>query len=586
MKTWNRTLWLALLLLVATPLPAEEAGWWATPYPDRFDGARLERPQAAISISGNAFVTADGKPFVFRGVNVGDPDKLARQGRWNENLFEEIRAWGANCVRLPIHPAGWRDKGADWYFARLDEAVRWANRRGLYLVIDWHSIGNLDRELFQHPMYRTSPVETSRFWRAIAHRYRGVPTLAVYELFNEPTDDYIGTGPGSLGKASWEEWRVTMEDLIDLVRTYDSDALPLVAGFNWAYDLGPVADQPIRRDRVAYAVHAYPQKALPASGDKAGQFELWQRQWGHLADTYPLFASEIGWVREDGYNAHVPVIDNSGGYGPMLVEFMEARGVSWAVWNFDPDWAPTMISDWDFTPTEQGRFFRYVMRRLSEGSLPMSVLPSPRLTEWPWMSIARWREFWNEDLQVAAGQDVDVLLLGDSITEMWPEATLPERLPGRTLANFGIGGDRTENLLWRLQNGAAGQLKPAVVVIMIGVNNFLHRSDSPEDVYAGVAADVAETRARFPDARVVLLGILPYGEQAGTPERQQVAAANRLIAGLAQDPQVEFHDIGAAFLQPDGTISAEIMADFLHPTPAGYEVFADQLQPILKPLLR
>ena len=577
---------LALAACAAAAADVESGAWWDIPYPGRFDAAALEQPQSAITISGKDFVTEDGSVFVFRGVNIGDPAKLYAQGEWREALFEEIHRWGANSVRLPVHPAPWRDQGADWYFERIDEAVRWANRRGMYLVIDWHSIGNLDRGLFQHPMYETSLVETANFWRGIAHRYRGVPTVAVYELFNEPTDNYIGAGAGSLGKASWDEWRVTLEDLVDLVRVYDPDAIPLVGGFNWAYDLGPVVDRPIRRERVAYAVHAYPQKALPDEPGKAAQFALWERQWGHLAQTYPLFASEIGWVREDGYNAHVPVIDNSGGYGPMLVEFMEDRGISWTVWNFDAEWSPTMIADWDYTPTEQGRFFRYVLQRLRDGGLPLSALPAPRLTEYPWMSIDRWRAMYAEDLAVAKRGGVDLLFLGDSITEGWPGFAWTQPFADAP-ANFGIGGDRTENLLWRLRNGSADGLDPPVVVLMIGVNNFLHRDDSAEDVFTGVEAVVAETKARFDTSRIVLLGILPYGE--GGPDmadRLRVAETNRLLAGLAADPRVEFHDLGAAFLQPDGRISPALMADYLHPTERGYEVFADRLQPVLEPLLQ
>jgi lysophospholipase L1-like esterase len=244
-----------------------------------------------------------------------------------------------------------------------------------------------------------------------------------------------------------------------------------------------------------------------------------------------------------------------------------------------------MIADWDYTPTEQGRFFRYVMQRLRDGALPLSVLPAPRLTEYPWMSMDRWRALHAEDLSVAERGGVDLLFLGDSITEGWPDfawtaafANLP--------ANFGIGGDRTENLLWRLQNGAVGGLTPRVVVVMIGVNN-IGREDSAEEIYTGVEAVIEETKAVFGKAHIVLLGILPYGtDGADSLDRRRVGEINRLLAGLADDPRVEFHDIGAAFLLEDGTIPQALMADYLHPTDQGYEVFADQLRPILEPLFR
>lgn len=588
-----KTLLLSILaaLLLVTGLRADsrdEAAaqpWWEIPYPERFDPSRLAREQPFIAISGKDFVTPDGARFVFRGVNIADPDKLEFQGQWSRELFEEIHRWGANTIRLPVHPVAWRKRGADWYLARIDEAALWANALGMYLVIDWHSIGNLAAQQFQHPMYVTSEVETTTFWRAVAHRYTNVPTLAVYELFNEPTDDYIGTGSGSLGRADWDDWRATLESLIDLVRVYDPTVIPLVAGFNWAYDLGPVADRPVRREGVAYAVHVYPQKARPESGTRQAQFELWQGQWGRLADRYPLFASEIGWVSEDGYGAHVPVIDNDGSYGPNLVEFMEARGISWTVWNFDPDWAPTMIENWDFRPTGQGRFFRSVLQRLRDGPMPLAVLPAPRGEEYPWMPMERWRALHAEDRAIAGAGGVDLLLLGDSITEGWPADVWAAHFSRYRAANFGIGGDRTENLLWRLQNGAAGQLDPRVVVVMIGVNNFGLRGDSPREVYLGVQAVVEEAKSAFAGARIVLLGILPHGQQPQTAERQSVAETNALLAGLAADPRVDFHDIGAAFLQADGTISADVMADFLHPTASGYALFARELEPIVRAAL-
>ena len=586
MKTILSIILAACLLVTGvhagSPEEATASRWWDIPYPSHFDRSLLTREQPFISVSGKSFVTADGTPFVFRGVNIGDPDKLEVQGKWTQGLFEETQRWGANTIRLPIHPVAWRQRGADWYFARIDEAVEWANALGMYLVIDWHSIGNLQAQQFQHPMYATSKVETATFWRGIAHRYKDVPTLAVYELFNEPTDNYIGTGSGSLGKADWDGWREILESLIDLIRVYDPNTVMLVGGFNWAYDLGPVADRPVRRESVAYAIHVYPQKAQPADRTQQALFGLWQKQWGWVADSYPVFASEIGWVDEDGYNPHVPVIDNDGSYGPNLVQFMEARGISWTVWNFDPDWAPTMIADWSFTPTPQGRFFRYVMGHLRDGAMPLSVLPAPRVTEYPWMSIDRWRSMHAEDVTLAREDDVDLLFLGDSITEGWPGDIWEAHFSRYRPANFGIGGDRTENLLWRLWNGAEGQLDPRVVVLMIGVNNLGLRGDPAEDVFHGVQAVVSEVKTAFPEARVALLGILPYGQQADTADRKRVIEINALLASLAEDPAVEFHDFGEAFLQPDGSIAPEVMADFLHPTEQGYEIFARQLDPILQ----
>jgi hypothetical protein len=88
---------------------------------------------------------------------------------------------------------------------------------------------------------------------------------------------------------------------------------------------------------------------------------MWEKTWGFVADDYPIIATEIGFMRGDQPGAHVPVIDDTGTYGPALIEYFDKKGISWTVWCFDPDWPAQMIADWDYTPTEQGSFFREVM---------------------------------------------------------------------------------------------------------------------------------------------------------------------------------------------------------------------------------
>lgn len=344
----------------SSQLSAEE--FWNIPYPTAFDAASLAKPQSQLRVDGRSVVNEQNQKVVLQGVNIADPAKLAYNDQWSERLFNEIAAWGANTVRIPIHPMAWRREGQAWYFQRLDEAVRWANNNNLYIILDWHVIGNIQSNLYQHPMYETTMDETRKFWQQVALRYRGVPTMAVYELYNEPTHNFIGNGAESLGKANWQGLRDIHEELIDLIYVYDTSAIPLVSGFNWTYDLSFIPDQPVRREGIAYAIHPYPQKSKPDEDTKQAYFEAWQKQWGYVAENYPVMATELGWVREDGYGAHVPVIHNEGTYGPRIIEFMADRDISWTAWVFDPDWSPTLINDWDFTPSEQGAFFKKVMQ--------------------------------------------------------------------------------------------------------------------------------------------------------------------------------------------------------------------------------
>lgn len=322
----------------------------------KFDSSQLTRKQSLISIKGNQFVDEKGKVFVFRGASIADPDKLAKEGQWKPELFQELKNWGVNTVRLPIHPKAWRTRGQAEYLKLLDQAVIWANARDIYLIVDWHSIGFLETGAYQHEMYYTDIPESFRFWHDIAYRYQGVATTAVFELFNEPT-----TLETPWNKGDWGKWKMLNEQMIDIIRAVNKQAIPLVAGFNWAYDLSPLKDAPIAREAVAYASHPYPQKEKPEPATKENFFKAWDDHWGFAAKTYPMICTELGWVQPDGYGAHVPV-KNDGSYGPQIVEYLEGRGMSWIVWVFDPQWSPTMINDWKFTPSEQGAFFKKVLQ--------------------------------------------------------------------------------------------------------------------------------------------------------------------------------------------------------------------------------
>jgi aryl-phospho-beta-D-glucosidase BglC (GH1 family) len=308
-------------------------------------GAPPSKTGRALRVQGNQFVDPAGKPIVFRGVALGDPDKLAKAGHWDKRIFAEIKAWGANVVRVPVHPVAWRARGPKAYLALLDEGVAWAREAGLYFMLDWHVIGNLRTELMQDPMYDTTRKETYEFWRTVASHYRDDPTVVIYELFNEPTE-YDGT----LGRLTWAQWKPILEEMVGIVRANDPSSIVVVAGLDWAYELRDVLASPVDAPAVAYASHPYPQKREEPWEEK------WEADWGHVAARYPVFVTELGYDRNGG----VPVVGTNH-YGRAILSYMEKRGMSWAAWCFDPDWGPTLIRDWSFAPTEQGRLWRAAM---------------------------------------------------------------------------------------------------------------------------------------------------------------------------------------------------------------------------------
>lgn len=336
--------------------PAQPGPWWDEPYPPRFDASALSRRLDVLRVEGNRFVDSKGQPVILQGVNISDPDKLERGGHYDRRLFEVIREWGANVVRVPVHPIAWRERGEAAYLELLDRAVVWATELDLYLIIDWHSIGNLITGLFQHPMYDTDQRETFAFWRSVSHRYAEVPTVAFYELFNEPT-----VRRGTLGAAPWDAWKALNEEMISIIFAHGTRPIPLVAGFDWAYQLGPIAEQPIARERIGYVSHPYPGKA------KGPHEQRWDEAFGFAARDYPLFITEMGYMDAAAKGAHSPAIDD-GTYGKRITDYLAQKGASWTAWCFDPDWPPQLISDWSYTPTASGEHFRQVMlaRRAGE----------------------------------------------------------------------------------------------------------------------------------------------------------------------------------------------------------------------------
>ena len=323
--------------------------WWYEPYPEIFDAAKIDTKLSFISVEGNKFVDENGERVIFRGVNISDPDKIKKNGHWSKKHFEVIKEWGANIVRIPVHPVAWRQRGKEEYFKLLDDAVTWASELKLYLIIDWHSIGNLRTGLFQHPMYQTSMQETCSFFRSVAFRYANVPTIAFYEIFNEPT-----RYNGQLGEITWKQWKEMNEEIIRIIFSHDKKVIPLVAGFSWGYYLTEVKDDPIDIEGIGYVSHPYPQKVSPPYEQK------WERDFGFVADKYPLFATEFGFMSADEPGSHFPVMSDET-YGKALINYFKKKGISWTPWNFDPDWPPQLISDWNYTPTKQGAFFRDVM---------------------------------------------------------------------------------------------------------------------------------------------------------------------------------------------------------------------------------
>jgi Fe-S cluster assembly scaffold protein SufB len=304
-----------------------------------------------IKVEGKNLITESGEVIRLKGVSFSDPDKLEKNGQWNKRYFQEAKNWGCNVVRFAIHPTALNNRGWEAYFDLVDSGVKMATELEMYVIIDWHSIGNLNTEKFSNKMYITSMEETVKFWKTVAQKYKGNSTVAVYELFNEPTNE-----GGKLGELSWETWKPTLEKIVDEITKIDDEKIFLVAGMNWGYFLDEVLENPVDRKNVAYCSHPYPQKR-----EKPWEPQ-WEKDWGSVADKYPVIATEFGFMGADERGAHIPCISDET-YGEAIMDYFDKKGISYTIWCFDPNWPPTLITDWNFTPSRQGKFFKAVLSK-------------------------------------------------------------------------------------------------------------------------------------------------------------------------------------------------------------------------------
>lgn len=187
--------------------------------------------------------------------------------------------------------------------------------------------------------------------------------------------------------------------------------------------------------------------------------------------------------------------------------------------------------------------------------------------------------------RVAKG-NVGLVFIGDSITQGWEGRgkDVWEKFYGeRNAVNLGISGDRTQHVIWRLDNGNIEGISPKAAVIMIGTNNS--GTNTPEEIAEGVTAIVKQLREKTPETKILILATFPRGADASDAKRQVNIKSNAIVAKLADDEHVYYLDIADQFLADDGTLSKDIMPDLLHLNEKGYTIWAESIEPSLSKLL-
>ena len=183
---------------------------------------------------------------------------------------------------------------------------------------------------------------------------------------------------------------------------------------------------------------------------------------------------------------------------------------------------------------------------------------------------------------------IGCVFLGDSIFAAW-EHLVPE-LWDRYFAdlnalNLGFGGDRTEHLLWRIENGELDGYSASVILVLIGTNNTGHRKDDASVTSGAIQKIVEQIRCRQPQAQIALHAILPRGKRPTHPLRQLNNAINKAIFPLSEHENVHWLDFSNLFIDQDGFVPEGVMDDYLHPNANQYEPWGSRLRVALKQLM-
>ncbi len=183
--------------------------------------------------------------------------------------------------------------------------------------------------------------------------------------------------------------------------------------------------------------------------------------------------------------------------------------------------------------------------------------------------------------------NVDLIFIGDSITHSWEgggKELWAKYYAPRNAVNMGFSGDRTQHVLWRLKNGEIDGISPKAAVIMIGTNNSNGNDNTAEEIADGIIAICKKLRKELPKTKILLLAIFPRGPKP-SPQREKNAKASELAGKIADGKMIHYLDIGPKLLEPDKSLSKEIMPDYLHPNAKGYKIWVEAIEPKLKDLM-
>ena len=203
--------------------------------------------------------------------------------------------------------------------------------------------------------------------------------------------------------------------------------------------------------------------------------------------------------------------------------------------------------------------------------------------------VKPWYETRRQEVEERLQQgNVGMLFLGDSITQGWDtegKAVWDQYYAPRQAVNMGFAWDRTQHVLWRIEHSDFNNIHPKLVVLMIGTNNSNGRDNTAEEIADGIITVCKRLRVSLPETRILLLAIFPRNARPNNAQREKNAQASLLAAQIADDQTIYYLDINKELLQPDGSLSPDVMPDYLHLSRKGYEIWARAMEPKIAELM-
>lgn len=306
----------------------------------------------------NRIVDENDNTVLLRGVAIADPWRFYNyEEELRPQVFQTIaEVWGANVIRVPIYPSHWEAHPAlfsDYY----DHVIRAAHKYGLYVILDWHGIGNVISGETTADGARwgclTDLPTTETAWDYIAERYKD-KSWVIYDLFNEPTDD-----SGRLTTLTWDDWKSVAENLIDIIRSHNSKALVMVSGYRHGSDLRPIPSNPVNRENIIYGGHVYPvvEWGLLKNNNENLVWQLLDEYIGIAAENYPVMMSEWGYLPYE-HPDYLQLLGTKANFGDPVMNWLDNKNLTWTGWIWSVNWFPPMITGWydfNYPPNEFGQ---------------------------------------------------------------------------------------------------------------------------------------------------------------------------------------------------------------------------------------